>query len=77
MDASGYSPGLSAALDQCLILMACHSAIRARQALSEKEMKALLAQLDQCENPRQCPHGRPTFVEWPLRTLEKNFKRIV
>jgi len=77
MDAFGYSPGLGAALDQCIILMACHSAIRARQSLSMNEMKALLDQLDQCENPRQCPHGRPTFVEWPLRTLEKNFKRIV
>ncbi|MDA3898854.1 MAG: DNA mismatch repair endonuclease MutL [Desulfobacteraceae bacterium] len=77
MDAYGYSPGLEDALDQCIILMACHSAIRARQSLSAKEMKELLVQLDQCENPFHCPHGRPTFVQWPLKTLEKSFKRVL
>jgi len=77
MDAYGYSPGLEDALDQCIILMACHSAIRARQSLSVKEMSELLKQLDQCENPFHCPHGRPTFVQWPLKTLEKSFKRVL
>ncbi len=77
MDAYGYSPGLEDALDQCIILMACHSAIRARQSLSAKEMKELLVQLDQCENPFHCPHGRPTFVQWPIKTLEKSFKRTL
>jgi DNA mismatch repair protein MutL len=77
MDAYGYSPGLEDALDQCIILMACHSAIRARQSLSAKEMKELLVQLDQCENPFHCPHGRPTFVQWPVKTLEKSFKRVL
>jgi DNA mismatch repair protein MutL len=77
MDAYGFSPGLEDALDQCIILMACHSAIRARQSLSVKEMKELLVQLDQCENPFHCPHGRPTFVQWPLKTLEKSYKRTI
>jgi DNA mismatch repair protein MutL len=77
MDAYGYSPGLEDALDQCITLMACHSAIRARQSLSIKEMKELLVQLDQCENPFHCPHGRPTFVQWPIKTLEKSFKRTL
>ncbi|MBC2715358.1 MAG: DNA mismatch repair endonuclease MutL [Desulfobacteraceae bacterium] len=77
MDAFGYSPGLEDALDQCIILMACHSAIRAHQSLSIKEMKELLVQLDQCENPFHCPHGRPTFVQWPVKTLEKSFKRTL
>jgi len=77
MDAYGYSPGLEDAIDQCIILMACHSAIRARQSLSVKEMKELLVQLDQCENPFHCPHGRPTFVQWPVKVLEKSFKRTL
>jgi len=77
MDAYGYSPGLEDALDQCITLMACHSSIRARQPLAIKEMKELLKQLDQCENPFHCPHGRPTFVQWPLKALEKNFKRVL
>lgn len=73
----GYSPGLTEAIDQILILMACHSAIRARQALTLPEMKALLAQLDACDNPYHCPHGRPTTVHWPVSMLEKNFKRTL
>ncbi len=75
--AVGNSSGLSKTLDQCLILMACHGAIRAHQRLSTQEIRELLAQLDQCENPFFCPHGRPTFVRWPLHDLEKSFKRTV
>jgi len=77
MTESGYSPGLEDALDQCLILMACHSAIRARQPLSPREMKELLVQLDSCDNPYHCPHGRPTSIHWPISMLEKNFKRTL
>ena len=63
-------------IEQCLIVMACHGTIRARQALSEKEMRALLAQLDECEKSSHCPHGRPIWIAWPLRLLEKSFHRI-
>jgi DNA mismatch repair protein MutL len=59
------------------MVMACHSAIRANQALSDPQMKGLLKQLDECENPSHCPHGRPTWIRWDLRTLEKSFKRIL
>jgi len=76
-NAVGDSPGLSKFLDECLTLMACHGAIRAHQRLSMDEIKALLDQLDQCENPFFCPHGRPTFVRWPLGYFEKSFKRTV
>jgi len=73
----GFSPGLESAIDECLILMACHSAIRANQKLPEEQIKHLLRQLDECENPSHCPHGRPTLIEWPVKSIEKSFKRIV
>jgi DNA mismatch repair protein MutL len=57
--------------------MACHAAIRANQALSEAQIKSLLNQLDGCDNPSHCPHGRPTWLRWDMRSLEKSFKRIV
>lgn len=75
--ATGYTPGLSEAIDRCIMLMACHGAIRAHQNLSAAEMKALVTQLDDCENPWNCPHGRPTVIRWPVKLLEKHFKRIV
>ena len=73
----GSAQGLTEALDKCRMVMACHGAIRANQALSEKQIKALLGQLDECHNPSHCPHGRPTWIRWDLRALEKLFKRIV
>ena len=57
--------------------MACHSAIRAGQALSKEEMKGLLIQMDEFPLSSFCPHGRPVFVEYPLSRLEKDFGRIV
>jgi DNA mismatch repair protein MutL len=73
----GAAPGLDQALDQSRMVMACHGAIRANQALSETQIKGLLGQLDGCHNPSHCPHGRPTWIRWDMRSLDKSFKRIV
>ncbi len=64
-------------LDPCIELMACHSVIRANQALRPEQSRALLKQLDSCDNPSHCPHGRPTWIRWSVKELEKLFKRIV
>jgi len=73
----GLTSGLTQAVDECLIIMACHGAIRANQKLSEEEMRRLLEQLDDLEHASHCPHGRPTFVHRSLTQVEKDFKRIV
>jgi DNA mismatch repair protein MutL len=75
--AVGYSPELKDVLDECRMVMACHGALRAHQALTEKQIEKLLRQLDACDHPSHCPHGRPTWIRWDLATLEKSFKRIV
>ncbi len=63
-------------LDKCLILMACHGAIRANFTLNNKEIQQLLIDLEQCENSRHCPHGRPIIVTWTKNQIEKLFKRV-
>jgi DNA mismatch repair protein MutL len=73
----GAAPGLAQALDKCRMIMACHGAIRANQALNDQQIKGLLAELDECQNPSHCPHGRPTWLRWELRSLEKSFMRVV
>jgi len=73
----GFTPGLEKAIDACLMLMACHGSIRANQQLSDKEIKGLLDQLDGCDQPSNCPHGRPVWIRMTLKDLEKMFKRIV
>lgn len=73
----GVGEGLETILDQCLMVMACHSTIRANQALSPQQTKALLEQLDRCDQPSHCPHGRPTWIQWSLKAVQKAFNRIV
>ncbi len=72
---TGNGPAMEAVLDAYLALMACHGVIRANQRLSYDEMRALVAQLEGCETPASCPHGRPTWVRWSLGSLEKRFGR--
>ena len=77
MAETGSSSGISSRLDQFLILIACHSAIRGKQSLAREQMEELLKQLDECENPSRCPHGRPTWMSLSSVFFEKSFKRIV
>ncbi|MBF0467456.1 MAG: DNA mismatch repair endonuclease MutL [Desulfamplus sp.] len=63
-------------LERILILMACHSAVRANHLLNTKEMEQLLSDLKKCVNPYHCPHGRPTIISFGEKDLEKLFKRI-
>jgi DNA mismatch repair protein MutL len=56
--------------------MACHSVVRAGQAMSFAEMQSLLLQMDEFPLSSFCPHGRPVSVEYPFYKLEKDFGRI-
>jgi len=72
----GIHPGIAGTLDQVKKLLACHSALKANQKLTDSQVKTLLRQLDACEDPSHCPHGRPTWIRWELSGIEKSFRRI-
>ena len=55
--------------------IACHSAVRAGQALSDDEMRALVRQMEQLDNPQTCPHGRPTVIHLSSARLAGEFGR--
>jgi DNA mismatch repair protein MutL len=55
--------------------IACHSAVKAGQSLTAEEMRELIKQLEQTNQPRTCPHGRPTMIHLSSRQLEKEFGR--
>ena len=57
--------------------MACKAAVKGNQSINHAEMKELLDQLFELENPYHCPHGRPTIISMSKADLEKKFKRIV
>jgi len=50
-------------------------AIKAGRVLSLQEMAALVRDLESCESPRTCPHGRPTMIQIGTSQLEKEFGR--
>jgi DNA mismatch repair protein MutL len=50
-------------------------AVKAGQALSTEEQQALLLDLENCESPRTCPHGRPTMIHLSVDLLERQFGR--
>ena len=55
--------------------IACHSAIRAGDSLTEPEMVSLLEQLEKADNPHTCPHGRPTLIHFSEYQMEREFGR--
>lgn len=57
--------------------IACKSAIKAGHKIKEQEVMQLLAGLSMCENPYNCPHGRPVIIKITNDELEKKFKRKV
>jgi DNA mismatch repair protein MutL len=59
------------------ITAACHAAVRAGRRLTSDEMRQLIQQLERCEQPRTCPHGRPTVVRFDATQLERLFGRRV
>jgi DNA mismatch repair protein MutL len=50
-------------------------AVKAGQVLSGEEQRALLSDLETCQSPRTCPHGRPTMIHLSVDMLERQFGR--
>ncbi len=61
--------------DELVKIICKRLAIKAGQVLSLAEQRALLKQLEACENPRTCPHGRPTTLHLSAEQLEYQFGR--
>lgn len=59
-----------------LILRVCKTAaVKAGQTLSPAEMEAMITQLEACQNPQTCPHGRPTLIHLSAMQLARQFGR--
>ena len=51
-------------------------AVKGGQVLSPQAQEALIRDLEACQNPRSCPHGRPTMIHISVDALEKQFGRL-
>ncbi len=59
-----------------IMQMACKSAVKGGDALTQSEIEALISQMMATGAPSTCPHGRPVAKVISKRELEKMFKRI-
>ena len=49
---------------------------KAGQVLSHEEMQNLIRQLERCQSPHTCPHGRPTMIHLSSDQLAREFGRM-
>ncbi len=63
------------AVDLVLATMACHGSIRAGDAVSPEEARALLTALDEVDFAGHCPHGRPVVMRLGWTELERRVGR--
>ncbi|MBI5797381.1 DNA mismatch repair endonuclease MutL [Candidatus Woesearchaeota archaeon] len=61
--------------EDIITMMSCRKSVKAGDVVSVAEMYILLKELDLCELPYTCPHGRPIMVKLPLGDIEKMFRR--
>ncbi|KRN11560.1 DNA mismatch repair protein [Liquorilactobacillus mali KCTC 3596 = DSM 20444] len=67
---------IAAYREKTAIMMSCKRSIKANHHLDDLQAKALLEELKNCENPFNCPHGRPVLVHFSNSDMEHMFKRI-
>lgn len=58
-----------------LMKKACKAAVKGNENLSVIEIKQLIKDLVNCNDPFTCPHGRPTVLQLNKKDLEKIFLR--
>ena len=66
---------LSDVLWKKLATLACGRSVKLGQDMSSDECLALWRELNDCEQPWTCPHGRPTVMAMPLKKLTSFFGR--
>lgn len=61
--------------DSLAKMVACKASVKANTNITKDQQESLINDLRKCNNPYNCPHGRPTVIEFTNYELEKMFKR--
>lgn len=71
----GHKPGQQRIEDKIVLRVCKQAAVKAGQILSQEQMAGLIRQLERCQTPLTCPHGRPTMIHLSSDQLEREFGR--
>ncbi len=74
--AQGNKPGMGTVEEKIVLRVCKTAAVKAGQILSFEQMQGLIRQLERCQTPLTCPHGRPTMIHMSNAQLEHEFGRI-
>ena len=61
--------------DNLAKMISCKMSIKGNTYIDTPSMESLINDLRKCDNPFNCPHGRPTIIHFTKYELEKMFKR--
>ena len=61
--------------DHVSATVACKASVKANTRIPLKAQEEIIDSLRKCKNPFNCPHGRPTIIEFTTYEIEKMFKR--
>jgi len=71
----GGEAAVESLADEFIADLACYPSITGNTSLREGSVVELLDELDDCENPWACPHGRPVVIEIDGEELDDRFER--
>ncbi len=73
---AGNQPGQASIEDKIITRVCKQAAVKAGQILSVDEMQDIIRQLERCQTPHTCPHGRPTMLHMTSEQLAREFGRL-